>query len=249
MTSKVEGAGVELAVREYGPADGRPVLLVHGLASDAEAWAAVARELAAEGLRVVAYDRRGYGGSGAPAPYTGTTVAEQAADALALLDGLGLDAALVAGDGFGALVALDLAMRFPARVTALVCVDPPLFLFVPDAAQALAAERLALEEALRDGGPAAAVAVWLGDGAGEDPGRRARAEAAAAACFADYAGLATLTVTRRALRAVAMPARVVTGPDAEPVVAQAADALATLLPEGRREHAGTLAGAVRALAA
>lgn len=249
MTTMVEGAGVELAVHEHGPAGGPPVLLVHGLASDAQAWSGVAAELAAAGLRVIAHDRRGYGRSGAPAPYTGTTVSEQAADALAVLDGLGVDAALVAGDGFGALVALDLALRFPARVSALVCVDPPLFLFVADAAQTLAAERQALEDALREGGPAAAVAVWLGEDGAADPGRLARAQAAATACFADYAGLATLAVTRRELRAVAVPAHVVTGPDAGAPVVEAADALAALLPAARREPGGTLGGAVRALAA
>src|SRR5688500_13379567 len=98
----VEGAGVPLAYAERGA--GPPVLLVHGLASDAEAQAPVAEALAAD-ARVVAYDRRGYGGSGAPEAYAGTTVEEQAEDAAALLRALDAAPAVVAGDGFGALIA------------------------------------------------------------------------------------------------------------------------------------------------
>ena len=71
----VEGAGITLAYVEQGT--GPTVLLVHGLASDAAAMAPVARALAPE-ARVIAYDRRGYGSSGAPEPYGGTSVEEQA---------------------------------------------------------------------------------------------------------------------------------------------------------------------------
>jgi 3-oxoadipate enol-lactonase len=56
MAPIVEGAGVELSVVERG--SGTPVLLIHGLASDAAAMAPVAEALAAE-ARVIAYDRRG----------------------------------------------------------------------------------------------------------------------------------------------------------------------------------------------
>lgn len=246
MTNLIEGAGVELAVQDHGPPDGPAVLLVHGLASDALALGAAVHELAAGGLRVVTYDRRGYGASGAPEPYVGTTVSEQAADAVALLDGLGLDAVIVAGDGFGALIALDVALRFRERVTALVCVNPPLFAFVPDAAQALAEQRAQLEDALCDGGPAAAVASWLGGRV--DAETLARAQASAAGFFADYAGLASLAVTRRELRAVAAPAAVVTGAFTPPDIVKAADALAELLPGARRDPAGDLVSGVQAVA-
>jgi hypothetical protein len=82
----VEGAGVPLAYEERG--EGPTVLLVHGLASDAEAQRPLAEALA-PGARVIAYDRRGYGASGAPVPYEGTTAEEQAEDAVALLRALG----------------------------------------------------------------------------------------------------------------------------------------------------------------
>ena len=127
----VEGAGVALHYTERG--EGAPVLLVHGLASDAEALAPVAEAVAAAGARAIAYDRRGYGRSGAPEPYEGTSVEEQAEDAAALLRAVDAAPAVVAGDGFGALVALDLAKRHGALVRALVLSNPALFALVPEA--------------------------------------------------------------------------------------------------------------------
>jgi pimeloyl-ACP methyl ester carboxylesterase len=246
MTRVIEGAGVPLAMQETGPAQAPAVLVVHGMAADALTWAPAAAALAAEGRRVVTYDRRGYGGSGVPQPYTGTTVAEQSADALAVLDAAGIDAATIAGDGFGALVALDLALRLPSRVTALVAVDVPLLALVPDAAQGMAEERLRLEDALRAGGRPAAIAGWL-DGR-VDADALARAQASAAGFFADYAGLASLPVTRRALRGIEVPAAVVTGAAADADLVTAADALAGLLPHAHRLAAGDLVAGVRTVA-
>jgi pimeloyl-ACP methyl ester carboxylesterase len=142
MAPIVEGAGVELNVVERG--SGAPVLLVHGLAADAETMAPVAEALASE-ARVIAYDRRGYGASGAPEPYRGTTVEEQAQDAAALLAALDPGAAVVCGDGFGALVALDLAKRHRALVRAVALRDAPLFMFVPEATEQLAAQHAELD--------------------------------------------------------------------------------------------------------
>jgi len=88
----IEGAGVALHYDERG--DGRPLLVVHGMASDAATWAPALDELAAAGARAIAYDRRGYGASGAPEPYAATTVQEQSQDAGALLQGLAAAPAL-----------------------------------------------------------------------------------------------------------------------------------------------------------
>src|SRR6185295_11601339 len=156
----VEGAGVPLHYVERG--DGPPVLLVHGLASDAEALAPVAAALAAGRARAIAYDRRGYGASGAPEPYGGTSVEEQAEDAAALLHALGTPPAVVAGDGFGALVALDLVKRHGGLVRAVVLSDPVLFALVPEATEFLSAQRAQIEEAVRAGGPGAGVEAFLG---------------------------------------------------------------------------------------
>jgi pimeloyl-ACP methyl ester carboxylesterase len=240
----VEGAGVVLAYEERG--GGRPVLLVHDLASDALALLPVADALAAE-ARAIAYDRRGYGSSGAPEPYEGTTVEEQAEDAAALLRALDAAPAVVAGEGFGALVALDLMKRHAALVAGAVLAEPALFALAPEATEVLSAQRAEIEEAIRARGPAAGVAAWLGERASGDA--LARARAAHGAFFADYAGLATWPVSRRELRALSIPSVVVTRPSSLRHVAAVADALARLLPRASRSVDGDVAGAVRALLA
>jgi pimeloyl-ACP methyl ester carboxylesterase len=240
----VEGAGVALAYTERG--DGPAVLLIHGLASDAAAFEPVAGGLAVD-ARVVAYDRRGYGDSGAPEPYEGTTVEEQAEDAAALLRAVDAAPAVVCGDGFGALVALDLMKRHGALVRAAVLSDPPLFAMVPEATEALSTERARIEEAVRARGPESGVEAWLGGRVSGEALDRARA--AYRAFFADYAGLATWSVTRRELRALPQPAVVLTGPFTPPQIRAAANALADLLPGARREDDADLAGAVRSVLA
>lgn len=242
MSPTVEGAGVALAYIERG--EGPAVLLIHGIASDAAVLAPLAQALAPR-ARVIAYDRRGYGASGAPEPYAATTVAEQAQDAAALLRALGVAPAVVAGEGFGALIALDLAKRHRELVRAAVLADPPLFAFVPEATAALSAQRALLEHALRAGGPELAVQAWLGEDA--DAAALARARSAHRAFFADVAGLASWPVTRGELRALDLPTVVLTRPGSPSHLVAAADALAGLLPAARRETGDDLAAAVRTL--
>ena len=244
MAPSVEGAGVALNVVERG--SGPSVLLVHGMASDAQALAPLATALVAQ-ARVIAYDRRGYGSSGAPEPYQATTVEEQAEDAAAVLRRLEAGPALVCGDGFGALIALDLMKRHRALVRGAVLSNPPLFMFVPAATEQLAAQRAELEAAVRKGGPGAGVEAWLGGRVDDEA--LARARAAHLGFFADYAGLASWPVSRRELRALDVPAVVLTGPWTPPHIVEAAEALAELLPSARRAEDGDLATAARDLLA
>ncbi len=219
-----------------------------GMGSDASAWAGVLDELAGAGARAIAFDRRGYGASGAPEPYAATTVQEQSEDAGALLDALVGEPAVLVGDGFGALVVLELLVRRLALARAAVLVDPLVHAFVPAATSALAAERVLLEEGLREGGPGAAVRAWL-DAAGVagDPARLERAAAAQLGFFADYAGQSSWSPARRELRAIGVPVAVVTGPGTPAHVVAAADAVAALLADPRRARDGDVVAAVRAL--
>ena len=203
----VDVAGATLHYVERG--DGAATVLVHGMASTHAAWESV------EAGRTIAYDRRGYGESSAPEPYSRTTVNEQAEDLAALVETLDAAPALLVGDDFGALVVLDVLLRHRALARAAVLVDAPLHQFSHEATEALSAERLALEQALRDGGPEHAVAQWLGDGT--DPARVERARRDARAFFADYGGLATLPITRGDLRGLDLPIGVV-GDGGEPLL-------------------------------
>jgi pimeloyl-ACP methyl ester carboxylesterase len=243
----VEGAGVPLACFERG--SGPSVLLVHGMADRAVGWEDTADALAA-GARAIAYDRRGYGGSGAPEPYERTTVEEQAEDAAALLGSRDAVPAVLCGRDFGALVCLDLCKRHAGRVRAAVLLDAPVLQFSAAAAETLSDERAALEQALRDGGPERGVDAWL-DLRGEpaDSPRRERARADHAAFFADYGGLASWPVTRAELRALKMPLAVLTSAAATGPVLEAADALAGLAPAARRDTGDDVDAAIRALLA
>jgi len=264
--AQIEGAGVALHYEERGA--GRGLLVIHAMASGAAQWSAALDELTGAGARAVAYDRRGYGSSGAPEPYVATTVQEQAQDAAALLEALALAPALLVGDGFGALIALDLLVRRPELASGAVLAELPLYAYVPAATEALAAERKALEEALREGGPAAAVSSWLGERAADEDLASARPATSGfdedfalrspgpatsgrryMGFFADYAGLASWSPARRELRAVGVPVAVVTGPDSAPHVVAAADAAAALLPAARRTSDGDVVAAARALLA
>lgn len=227
----VEGAGVELAYEERG--EGPAVLLVHGMAQTAAPLLAEAGEQ--PGVRLVAYDRRGYGASGAPEPFGGTTVEEQGEDAAAVLHRLDLAPAVVVGDGFGALVALDLLQRHRALVRAAVLRDPPVFAFVPEATEVLADAQGRVREAVQVGGPAAGVEAWTGER--PDP-------SAVRGFYADVAGLATLTLGRRDARAIDAPVAVVTSPDAPAHVRAAGEALLALLPNAHRSE--SLAAALAA---
>lgn len=117
----------DVALLEWGPADGRLVLALHGFPDTAESWREVAPLLAAEGCRVVAPFMRGYAPSGIPADED-FSVRALAGDAIALHDALGGgEDAVLLGHDWGAItttaVAGDPAQPF-AKVIALAV--PPL---------------------------------------------------------------------------------------------------------------------------
>jgi pimeloyl-ACP methyl ester carboxylesterase len=118
----VEREGVRLAVEAAG--EGIPVVLLHGLTATRRYVVMGSRALERSGHRVVAYDARGHGESTrAPRPdaygYDALT-----ADLAAVLDGLEVDRAVLAGASMGAHTALRLALDAPERVAALVAVTP-----------------------------------------------------------------------------------------------------------------------------
>jgi pimeloyl-ACP methyl ester carboxylesterase len=109
--------GPGLAARSF-PGDGRPVLLVHGLSSNARLWDLVARHLV--GHPVVAVDLRGHGLS-AQVPDVEPDATLAAADDLAsVCDDLGWTAPVVAGQSWGGNVVIQLAADRPLHGIALV---------------------------------------------------------------------------------------------------------------------------------
>ena len=109
-----------LEYEERGQGD--TVLLIHG-AFVSDALSLVAREPAlTERYRTIWYRRRGYGGSDSVSPPF--SIAQQAGDAQALLEHLGVERAHVVGHSGGGVIATELALQAPQLVRSLVVLEP-----------------------------------------------------------------------------------------------------------------------------
>jgi len=116
----VEANGLRLHVRDWG-GEGQPVVLLHGLASNARIWDFVAPLLSTSGGRVIALDQRGHGAS--DRPETGYGFHEVTADLIGVVDALGLGAPVVVGHSWGANVAITFAASAPGAAKGLALVD------------------------------------------------------------------------------------------------------------------------------
>lgn len=122
---QVEARGFTFDVTEGGPDDGDPVLLLHGFPQDRREFDLITPRLHAAGLRTFAYDQRGYSPGARPGGVAAYTLSETTADAVAVLDALGLASAHVIGHDWGAQVGWLLAARHPERVRTLTAVSVP----------------------------------------------------------------------------------------------------------------------------
>jgi len=111
----------ELYVRAYGPADGRPVLALHGVTGHSARWKVLADAMPQ--LRILAVDLRGHGRSTWNPPWG---IEQHVADALDVLDAAGLPRAALLGHSYGATIALHVARAAPERVERLALLDPAL---------------------------------------------------------------------------------------------------------------------------
>lgn len=122
---RIEAGVLEVAYHESGPADGPPVLLMHGFPYDIHTYAEVAPILAAQGCRTIVPYMRGYGGTrflSADTPRSGEQAAF-GADLLALLDALEIERAVLAGYDWGGRAACVVAALWPERCAGLVSLN------------------------------------------------------------------------------------------------------------------------------
>ena len=123
-------AGSRVAETPCGPieytiaGDGPPVLAVHGAGGGYDQGLELVEALAARGFRIVAMSRFGYLRTPLPAE---ASAAAQADAHACLLDALDIPRAAVLGASAGAPSSVQLALRHPARVTALVLLVPALY--------------------------------------------------------------------------------------------------------------------------
>jgi pimeloyl-ACP methyl ester carboxylesterase len=221
--------------------DGLPVILLHGWTLDHRMWQPQIAGLAGEFFLVMP-DRRGCGRATAP-----TDLAREAEDVIAIADFLGFDRFAVVGLSQGAVVALDVARRFAARLTGVVVSGAPL--------PALVArdETIALDHyrALAAEGDLATLRMdWAAHPLMQ--GRTREAHALLAAMLADYTGRDLLGSSEapglpvEALRMLAPPVLALAGEHDTPWRKACAAMLAEVAPRARHAliaDAGHLANA------
>jgi pimeloyl-ACP methyl ester carboxylesterase len=123
--AQIEAGVLDVGYVDVGPRDGPAVLLLHGWPYDIHAFADVSSILTADGRRVIVPHLRGYGSTrflSDDTPRNGEQAA-LAVDAIALLDALDVDRAVVAGFDWGARTADILAALWPERCIGLVSVS------------------------------------------------------------------------------------------------------------------------------
>jgi pimeloyl-ACP methyl ester carboxylesterase len=107
------GGGLQLHVREWGPADRPPILFIHGWSQNHLCWDKQYQSALRDEFRLVAYDLRGHGMSQAPLGREHYTDAKLWADDLAaIIDRLGLDRPVLVGWSYGAFVICDYVREY-----------------------------------------------------------------------------------------------------------------------------------------
>lgn len=206
---------------------GPAVVLVHSGVTDRRSWNPVVERLGGR-VDTIALDLRGFGDS---VP-TSSAAFSHADDVVAVLDALRIERAVLAGNSYGGLVALDAASRHRDRVAALVLLAPPL----PDHefSQRMedfgAAEEAALEAGDLDAAVALNVDMWAG---------RASRELVAAAQHRIFELQEAVAWNEREpapdLGRITMPATVLAGTADVPDFVQIAERLGRELADARLE--------------
>jgi len=149
---RVPGACLSYTVRGTGPV----LLLIAGGEGGGEGYTNLAEALAGR-YTVVTYDRRGAPGSPPDDPAEDVRLETHSDDAHRLLAAVAAGSALVFGSSAGALVGLDLAIRYPGQVRGLVAHEPPAEGVLPEFDR----YQDEVAQALRQGGVPAAMAKFF----------------------------------------------------------------------------------------
>jgi pimeloyl-ACP methyl ester carboxylesterase len=224
--------GVSLYYEERGSGDA--ILGIHGTGSSTAFWSDAAAELATRG-RTITYDRRGHSRSERADPFV-TDVHLQADDASALLVALDASPAVVIGRSHGGEIAVDLALRYPDRVRALVLLEGGGLALSPAFREWLAEVHEVLFAADEEDAAETLVRRVAGDDAWDalpDEDKELLTDNGAALVAEERAGL--LDVTAEQLGAISHPTLVVAGRDSPAPFAEAARLAAEAIPSARLE--------------
>ncbi|MCV7317442.1 alpha/beta fold hydrolase [Mycolicibacillus parakoreensis] len=120
-----ERGALSFTVRDTGPADGTPVVLLHGFPQNSSSWAAVAERLNHAGYRTLAPDQRGYSPQATPRGRRHYRLGELVDDVVALVERAGAGPVHLVGHDWGAAVAWGVAALHPRRLRSLTAVSVP----------------------------------------------------------------------------------------------------------------------------
>ncbi len=232
MELSVAGKHVYAATGGRAPAPDAPtILFVHGAGMDHSVWALQARYFAHHGRNALAFDLPGHGRSEGPPLASVSEVAAWLAQAMAAA---GFDKAAVVGHSFGALAALELAAREPARVSALALLAAAAPMSVhPDLLAAAAADRPLACELMADWGHSRRAHIggalppgtWL-----KGASQRLLERSAAGVLYADLLACNAYEGAMAAAAAIRCPALVLLGEGDRMTPPEAAGALTRAIP-------------------
>jgi 3-oxoadipate enol-lactonase len=115
MAEFTTGDGVRIHFEAEGREEGPPLIFSNSLGTNLHLWDAQAAEAAGRGFRVIRYDQRGHGGSGAPAG--AYTIERLAQDVIEMMGAIGVERAAFCGLSMGGMTGIRLAMHHPRRFT------------------------------------------------------------------------------------------------------------------------------------
>ncbi|PWE32611.1 alpha/beta hydrolase [Maritimibacter sp. 55A14] len=209
---------------------GPRVVLLHGVGLRAEAWARQIDALTVGGFSVIAPDMPGHGDG--PMAEGLTDLQGYAERVLGCLD----EPAVVAGHSMGAMIALDLAARYPERLRGVMAVNA-IFRRGAEAKQAVTT-RVAALDGMQAADPTGTLARWFGDAPSVE---RAACELWLKDCDpAGYKAAYSVFAAEDgppagALESLRMPAFFLTGSEEPNSTPQMSRAMAALVPDGRAE--------------
>ena len=212
--------------------EGEPLLLIHGVGLNAEAWGPQIEALS-DTHRVIALDMPGHGGSA----LTGGELAAYVAQAVTLLDALGIPSANVVGHSMGGLVAIGLALAHPGRVLRLGVLNS-VYERSAEARNAVEARAAEIVQSGSCGDIEQPIRRWLG--AGDTPLHQQLRGWLSAVNPVAYAQAYKLFATgdrlfSGRLGALAMPALFATGSEDPNSTSEMAEAMAAAAPRGKAE--------------
>jgi pimeloyl-ACP methyl ester carboxylesterase len=225
---EVNGVRIYHEVRGSGPS----VLFIAGATGDCGHFQQAA-ELLSDEFTVVTYDRRANSRSPRPDGWESTSTEEQSEDAAGLIEALGIAPAVIFGSSVGAIIGLDLLIRYPELVRGAILHEPPMIAGMSNPEEVMGAIQQVVEGGMQRGGSRGGCETFFrfvaSDEAFEnlDPHLRERMLGNGETFLGTEMGaFEPYQPDEAALTAIEVPVRVMVGPESAPFFAETARWLA-----------------------